>query len=56
MAPSSPCRSDGTPIYNGRDNLGGTCLSVKGNLVQVISNIGDEDGNSKYLRDTILLE
>ena len=47
----SGCRADGT-----QDQLGKTCLTLKGNIVGVTSNIGDESGNSKYLVSTILPE
>ena len=42
---------------NGVQNqLGKTCLTLKGNIVGVTSNIGDESGNSKYLVSTIFAE
>jgi type IV pilus assembly protein PilA len=56
MAPGPTCRTDGTPIYNAVDNLGGTCLSLSGNTVKVTSNIGDKFGNSKYLINTFIAE
>ena len=57
MSTSSPCGANGTPKNWGlNDSRGVTCLSLKGNLAQVTSNIGDEAGNNKYLRNTIVLE
>ena len=42
---------------NGVQNqLGKTCLTLKGNIVGVTSNIGDESGDSKYLVSTIFAE
>ena len=42
---------------NGVQNqLGKTCLTLKGNIVGVTSNIGDESGNSKYLDSRIFAE
>jgi type IV pilus assembly protein PilA len=42
---------------NGVQNqLGKTCLTLKGNIVGVTSNIGDESANSKYLVSTIIAE
>ena len=38
------------------DQLGKTCVTLKGNIVGVTSNIGDESGNSKYLVSTIIPE
>ena len=52
----SGCRADGTPIDNNKEQLGKTCLTLKGNIVGVTSNIGDESGNSKYLVSTIIPE
>jgi len=53
----SYCRADGTPVYDGGvDLLGGTCITLKGNIVGVTSNIGNESGNSKYLVSTIIPE
>ena len=52
----SGCRADGTPVDGGKDQLGKTCLTLKGNIVGVTSNIGDESGNSKYLVSTIFVE
>jgi type IV pilus assembly protein PilA len=53
---SVPCRSGGIPNYNGKDNLGGTCLTLNGNSLKVTSNIGDITGNSKYIINNIILE
>ena len=47
----SGCGADGT-----QDQLGKTCLTLKGNIIGVTSNIGDESGNSKYLVSTIIAE
>ena len=52
----SGCRADGTPVDGGKDQLGKTCLTLKGNIVGVTSNIGDESGNSKYLVSKIIPE
>jgi type IV pilus assembly protein PilA len=42
---------------NGVQNqLGKTCLTLKGNIIRVTSNIGDESGDSKYLVSTIFAE
>jgi len=56
MTPSVPCRSNGTTNYNGADNLGGTCLSLNGNTIKVVSNIGDKFGNSKYITSEFIVE
>ena len=47
----SGCGSNGV-----QNQLGKTCLALKGNIVGVTSNIGDESGNSKYLVSTIIPE
>ena len=47
----SGCGSNGV-----QNQLGKTCLTLKGNIVGVTSNIGDESGNSKYLVSTIIPE
>ena len=52
----SGCRADGTPVDGGKDQLGKTCLTLKGNIVGVTSNIGDEYVNSEYLVSTIFVE
>ncbi|SVD79731.1 uncharacterized protein METZ01_LOCUS432585 [marine metagenome] len=56
-ANGSTCAGNGTPKnWGGGDSRGGTCIVLTGNAVQVVSNIGDDNGRNKYLRNTIILE